>query len=72
MGHGLKAHFLEFLEPKIKHPDYDNYISNESTTKWTKLFQFTFHSAKLEDFKPQVRFLINYPFDERFHRIKSA
>ena len=45
---------VEFLQPTIEYPDYDNFVHKPEEKAWKCIFTFDFEKQTLDDFKPQV------------------
>ena len=45
---------VEFLQPAVEYPDYDNFVHKPEQKLWKCIFTFDFERQTLDDFKPQV------------------
>ena len=45
---------VEYLQPTVEYPDYDNFVQRPGEDTWKCIFTFDFEKQDLDDFKPQV------------------
>ena len=46
---------VEFLQPTVEFPDYDNFVHKPEGKAWKCIFTFDFEKQTLDDFKLQVK-----------------